>query len=180
VYHLNKSILNSSIFESFIVIKKNKEIYRLFKNEPTLFNKEKLEVAFTAHTKEFLAINYLKKVIYFESRRFDKKRRELENKQPLILNAPIENNLTLLDMLADKNSESYFELILEASLEEAITDSLLIKAVRSLSERQKEILYYRYVLDYNDKMIAKKYNISQQAITKSHKKALQKLKEALK
>jgi len=62
-------------------------------------------------------------------------------------------------MLADKNSESYFELILEASLEEAITDSMLIKAVRSLSERQKEILYYRYVLDYSDTMIAKKYNL---------------------
>ena len=180
MYHLNKSILNSSIFKSFILIKKNKEIYKMFKNDPTLFNKEKLDAAFTAYTKELLAISYLKKVIYFESRRFDKKRRELENKQPLILNAPIENNLTLLDILADKNSESYFELTVEASLEEAITNSLLIKAVRSLSERQKEILYYRYVLDYSDTMIAKKYNISQQSITKSHRKALQKLKEALK
>lgn len=180
MYHLNKSILNSSIFESFILIKKNKEMYRLYKNEPTLVNKERLEEAFIAHTKEFLAISYLKKVIYFESRRFDKKRRELENKQLVILNAPTENNLTLLDMLVDENSESYFNLTLETCLEEVITDSLLIKAVRSLSERQKEILYYRYVLDYSDTMIAKKYNISQQSITKSHRKALQKLKEALK
>ena len=62
MYHLNKSILNSSIFESFILNKKNKEIYRMFKNDPTLFNKEKLDAAFTAHTKELLAISYLKKL----------------------------------------------------------------------------------------------------------------------
>ncbi|KGR86202.1 sigma factor-like helix-turn-helix DNA-binding protein [Lysinibacillus odysseyi] len=179
MYQLNKSILNSSIFESFVAAEENEKIYMTFINEPTLANKEKLEAAFTTHTKLILAISYLKKVIYFESRRFDKKRRELENKQPVILNAPTEENITLLDMIADENAEYHFDLALEVNIEEVITDGLLIKAVRGLSDRQKEILYYRYVLNCNDTMIAEKYNVSQQAITKSHRKALQKLREAL-
>ncbi|MFJ7734497.1 sigma factor-like helix-turn-helix DNA-binding protein [Lysinibacillus sp. NPDC097231] len=180
MYQLNESIINSPIFESFIVTKENEALYKSYVNEPSLANKEKLEKAFATHTKQLLAISYLKKLIYFESRRFDKKRKEFERIQPVILNAPTEENITLIDMIADKNSDIYFQIRLEANIEEVITDSLLFDAVRKLSKRQKEVLYYRYVLNWNDPMIAKKSKVSQQAITKSHKKALQKLKEALK
>lgn len=181
MYQLNEDIIKSLIFNSFITIKENKELYLAYLNDQSLSNKDKLDEAFTSHTKQILAIAYLKKLIYYESRRFDKKRREFENKQPVILNAPIEEDITMMDTIADENSEPHFQLALRAStIEGVIRDNLLIDAIRRLTDRQREILYYRYVLNWNDTMIAKKYNVSQQAISKSHKKALQKMREVLK
>ncbi|HCG4535998.1 TPA: hypothetical protein NJY08_004848 [Salmonella enterica subsp. enterica serovar Typhi str. AG3] len=180
MYKLNKTIIDSPIFESFISKGENEKLYLSYLEEPSYSKKEKLDEAFTTYTKQKLAISYLKKMIYFESRRFDKKRREFESKQPLILNAPTEENITLQDMIADENSENEFQLAFEVSIEDVITDSALMNAVQELSERQSEILYLSYVLNWSDKMIANRYNVSQQAINKSRRKTLNKLREALK
>lgn len=179
MYRLNENIINSPIFQSFIETRENEVLYLTYINDSSLTNKENLEIAFVTHAKQVFAISYLKKLIYFESRRFDKKRREFEAKQLAILNANKEENTQLIDLIEDEHADKPFQTKLETSIEEVLSDNVLIDAVRTLTKRQKDILFYHYVLNWNDTMIAKEFNVSQQAITKTRKKALQKLHDVL-
>ncbi|MBQ0140465.1 MAG: hypothetical protein KBT36_14365 [Kurthia sp.] len=179
MYRLNANIINSPIFQSFIETSENEVLYLTYINNSSLANKENLEIAFATHAKQVFAVSYLKKLIYFESRRFDKKRREFEAKQPAILNANKEENTQLIDMIEDPHADKLFQTKLETSIEEVLSDNVLIDAVLTLTNRQKDILFYYYVLNWSDPMIAKEFNVSQQAIAKTRKKALQKMHDVL-
>lgn len=99
----------------------------------------------------------------------------------------IETSIRNQSIVLSKKQQQYEnKIILTDSIETEFTDkeiqysSLDIKIILDgLNQKTKEILIARYIYGYTDEEIAKKYNISRQAVHKSRKKALLQLKENL-
>lgn len=70
------------------------------------------------------------------------------------------------------NNVSYLEWYLE--------DELLSKAVRLLGRNEKELLFMKFFEERTDEQIARKFGVTRQALTKSKKKILGKLKNRIK
>ncbi|MDU7476902.1 MAG: sigma-70 family RNA polymerase sigma factor [Paenibacillus macerans] len=116
-------------------------------------------------------IKYIANLIYYNSINYDKKRRMMTNRFPLILdnNESLESSLlTIYD--AERVSPN---------LKDHITDDLLFQAYESLSELQQRILSLAYVQKLSDKEIAQILGGSQQNISKHRLKALAKLRRQL-
>ncbi|MGM0338578.1 sigma-70 family RNA polymerase sigma factor [Enterococcus sp. AZ007] len=84
----------------------------------------------------------------------------------------------LLNNIQYQNEQVLDSLPKEAfkSLEEYIEDDKLSKSIASLTERQKLIIFRRYVEGKKDPSIAKELGISSQAVSKQRRKAIEKLK----
>lgn len=63
------------------------------------------------------------------------------------------------------------------SLEEYVEDEQLSESIASLTDRQKLIIFRRYVEGKKDPSIAKELGISSQAVSKQRRKAIEKLKK---
>lgn len=62
-------------------------------------------------------------------------------------------------------------------LEEYVDDDILSDSISKLSEREKFIVYKRYVEGKKDPALAKELKISSQAVSKSRRKALKKIQD---
>ncbi len=174
---LNPDVVNSHVFKRFLEIEGNKKLYSSYLEEPTSTNADTLNERFKYFEKQVVRIAYIKKVIFYESKRFDSKLREHNKKFDLNLDAPIDESFAMLDTVQDENSFIHFERIFENDLESLVNDEQLITLLRRLNTKQKQILYYRYVLDLTEKEIANMYNVSQQAISKTLHKSINILRE---
>jgi len=65
-------------------------------------------------------------------------------------------------------------------LEWYLEDDLLSKAVSLLSKNEKELLFIKFFEKNTDEQIARKFGVTRQALTKSKKKILSKLKNRMK
>ena len=74
--------------------------------------------------------------------------------------------ITLLDQIADDNKEWFDKLSLE-------------EAIRSLSERERLIVYLRYYRDKTQSEVAKRLGISQVQVSRLEKKILEEMKELM-
>lgn len=174
---LNPNVVNSNVFKRFLEIEENKKLYSSYLEEPTSENADLLNDQFKYFEKQIVRIAYIKKVIFYESKRFDSKLRKHNKKFDLKLDAPIDESASFLDTIQDENSFTYFERVFENDLESLLSDEQLITSLRRLNSKQKQMLYYRYVLDFTEKEIAKIYNVSQQAISKTLHKSINILRE---
>ena len=175
---LNPAVVNSNVFKKFLEIEENKNLYCSYLEEPTSENADALNEHFKYFEKQIVRIAYIKKVIFYESKRFDSKLREYNKKFDLNLDAPIYESASVRrDIVQDENSFIHFEHIFENDLESLLSDELLITLLQRLNTKQKQILYYRYVLDLTEKEIANMYNVSQQAISKTLHKSINILRE---
>ena len=95
-------MLKSSLFKNFIKNDGNNNLFTSYINYPTNKNKFLLDQAFQNYTKRALAISYFKKMIHFESRRFDINIRKLEQNEPLIIDKSDSN---LIDTIKDIETE---------------------------------------------------------------------------
>ena len=174
---LNPAVVNSNVFKKFLEIEENRNMYFLYLEEPTSENADTLNEQFKYFEKQIVRIAYIKKVIFYESKRFDSKLREHNKKFDLSLDAPIDESASNLGVVQDENSFLHFERIFENDLESLLSDELLITLLRRLNNKQKQVLYYRYVMDLTEKEIATLYNVSQQAISKMLHKSINVLRE---
>lgn len=94
-----------------------------------------------------------------------------------ILDKPVKEDgtYTLLDLLTFDDTEE----INSSRIEDHISNKQLYSAIQKLTDNQRQILSLAYVSCLNDSEIAEKLNKSQQAVSKSHKRALNKLKRFL-
>ena len=174
---LNPAVVNSNVFKSFLDIEENKKLYDSYLDEPTNTNADILNERFKFFEKQIVRIAYIKKVIFYESKRFDSKLREHNKKFDLSLDATTDESASKTSLVQDENSFIHFELIFENDLESLLSDEMLITLLRRLNTKQKQVLYYRYVLDLTEKEIADIYNVSQQAISKTLHKSINILRE---
>ena len=69
-------MLKDRIIIGFLSVEENKGYYDRYLKNPTLDNKEELDRQFKKHFYMVRCLSYFLKMVYYESRHFDKKQRE--------------------------------------------------------------------------------------------------------
>ncbi|WP_175989950.1 sigma-70 family RNA polymerase sigma factor [Bacillus sp. Marseille-Q1617] len=177
-YRIYPDLRGNKAVESFMTRPEHQELLKEFLSSPSASAEGCLNEAFKAHYFGIRFTSYVSSSLYFHSVNFDKKIRLHRGRQLLTLDQPLggEEDGTFKDMIAD--TEEHLTLPVQ-SLEDAISDETLLHAYRKLTDRQRRILDLAYVEELSDTDISKILRVSQQAVSKSHKKALAKLKEEL-
>jgi RNA polymerase sigma factor (sigma-70 family) len=172
--HYLENHVENRIFAQFIEEEKHKLILAL-----SLFSYRDyslvLEQAFREHFFEYKFIAYLSSYFYYESRNFDKKIRYNKEREAIVLDSPMEGGATLKDVLLIEQENIEIE-----NLEELFSNELLTRSFKLLTSNQKSILILYFVEGYKDAEIAKKLAISPQAVSKSKRKAIERLRIVMK
>ena len=173
----NPKYMKNRVFKDFLEDVQHEFLFMLslfsYKNYPFV-----LDNVFREHFFEYRFISYLSSYFYYESVRFDKTIRDRNMKESAVLDAPIEDGLTMKDTISMPVQES--SSVNRDNIENLFTNTLLVKSFESLPSQQQTILFHYYVEGYKDREIAQKLGVSQQAISKSKRKAINQLKKIMK
>ncbi|WP_165998730.1 sigma-70 family RNA polymerase sigma factor [Bacillus sp. Cs-700] len=131
----------------------------------SLFHKYYTEIRFIA---------YVTKLIRYTAINFDRKRRVGHLRFPLTLDQPIgASDAAWIDLIESPTSSDE-----EPAFEESIQQKSIYLAFSRLTSKQKEVLDLFYRFELSDTEIARTAGISQQAVSRRRKRALEKLKAA--
>lgn len=166
---------NDLILDSFMSIGENKDIYKIYMTNPTNENKEKLDNQFKKHFYIIRCISYFIKMIYFESRHFDKRERKINKMYKLSLDKENESGQKNIELIVDQQIKDYSE----EKLEQVISDPVLYSTLLSLTDRQRMLLNHIYMDNMKDTEVAMILGITQQAVTKAKNSALSKLRKGM-
>ncbi len=174
----NEELLKNTIIQRFIEddLNLNVLVLSLFWEKDC---KDLLDQLFREFYFEYRFIAYISQLLYFEAVNYDKTKRKDEERQRVILDQPInqEENITLIDKFT--SSESIKDEVNEGEFQNSLANEVLFKAFGDLTKKQQQILYLAYVEELKDVEIAKKLNVSQQAVSKTRKNALMILRKSL-
>lgn len=173
----NETLFQNQLVQSFLTQNDNITLLKNAICSPSAEHEQSLDDAFKAHHFKVRFLSYISSVLYFNAVNFDKKQRTNKHRFPLTLDQPLskgEEGLTHKDLI--KTDKGVLEHLHWGSIEDALENESLIKAVRKLTEKQRELLYLVYVLELTDTEVAKLTGKSQQAVSKMHKQALNKLR----
>lgn len=175
----NKKLAQNYIFSRFIENDLHLNVFTL-----ALFEEKKckdyLNQLFREFYFEFRFMSYINKTLYFSAIHFDKKNRLHHEREALILDQPINNqneNSTYIEQVASTPTNDHE--IDTNTFENQIVNENLYDALKKLTRKQQEILYYAYVEGLVDREIAGILNVSRQVISKTRKKALISLKNRM-
>ncbi|MGE7983691.1 sigma factor-like helix-turn-helix DNA-binding protein [Solibacillus sp. NPDC093137] len=176
----NSEFLKNNLVVSFLNTSQNKEVYLETISNPTPENMKKLDILFKDFYFNIRFVSHISTTLKFNSINYDKRAKLIQARFLTTLDAainPLEGEPTTFgDLVADEKAETFFErAISNGSLEHQITSPLLNDAYKSLTTKQKEIINLAYVEGLNDTEIGLILNKTQQAVSKAHKKALEKL-----
>jgi RNA polymerase sigma factor (sigma-70 family) len=174
--------LQNPVIKSFLDIQENMDLLVDVINNPSNVSKKKLDDTFREYYFKIRFTNYLSKAIYFNAINFDKKVNLFLDRNKSILDSQLKegDNLTLIDYLVSKEWQEGQEVWNDSSnIADHLTSYSLYKAIQLLTENQRQLLNLAYIYDLNDSEIAIYLNKSQQAVSRSHKKALKKLREII-
>ncbi len=173
----NQQLLNNELVISFLKIPTNKEKYMDTILNPTMENMKELDMLFKHFYFKIRFISHISSTLKFNSINFDKKLRLIQSRFSLTLDATInanEGQETFLDLVADEQAESHFsEVNLKDNLDDYVISPILYDALNSLTKKQKEIISLAYAEGLSDTEIGRRLNKTQQAVSKTHKKALE-------
>lgn len=128
------------------------------------------------------ATSYLYKSIVLNSREVKRKYLKIYKREELTLNmTDINFKEERIDSIPGKPIDLIEEIINTNNIDftEMFSDKALVFAINSLTDRQKEILYLRFVKELEEKEIAKKLEVSIQAVNKAKKGALLRIRKQL-
>ncbi|WP_226654450.1 sigma-70 family RNA polymerase sigma factor [Guptibacillus hwajinpoensis] len=146
-------------WESFMDATKDRESLNTLNS---LFHKYYTEIRFIA---------YVTKLIRYTAINFDRKRRLGHLRFPLTLDQPVGGSDTAwIDLIEDPETKEETN-----SFEEIFLEKSLFLAYSRLTGKQKEALDLFYRSEYSDTEIARASGISQQAVSRRRKRALEKL-----
>lgn len=173
----NPDLLKNNLVISFLKIPTNKEVYLKTISNPTPENMNELDVLFKHFYFKIRFISHISTTLKFNAINYDKRSRLIESRFPTILYTPLnssEGEDTLLDVIADEQMEYDWGILTENnSIDEHISCPMLLEAINSLTEKQKEIINLAYAKGLSDTEIGLTLNKTQQAVSKTHKKALE-------
>ncbi len=173
----NHQLINNELVISFLKIPTNKEKYMDTIINPTTENMKELDMLFKHFYFKIRFISHISSTLKFNSINFDKKLRLIQSRFSLTLDAKInanEGQETFLDLIADEQAEGHFsEVNLKDNLDDYVISPILYDALNSLTKKQKEIISLAYAEGLSDTEIGRRLNKSQQAVSKTHKKALE-------
>jgi RNA polymerase sigma factor (sigma-70 family) len=181
--YLNKfeKHLQNPVIKAFLDIPENMELLVDVINNPTNLSKKKLDDKFREFYFKIRFTNYLSQAIYFNAINYDKKVNLFLERNKSILDCQLKDgDVTLLDYLASKEWQEGQEVYIDSSnISDHLTSYSLFKAIQLLTENQRQLLSLAYIYGLNDSEIAIYLNKSQQAVSRSHRKALKRLKEKI-
>lgn len=172
----NQELLDNDLVVSFLKIPTNKEIYMNTISNPTPENMKELDILFKHFYFKIRFISHISITLKFNSINYDKRVRLLQSRFSTTLDASInssEGEETFLDLMADEQAENLIgEAIISDDLDEHVTCPIIYEALNSLTRKQKEIINLAYAKGLSDTDIGMILNKTQQAVSKTHKKAL--------
>ncbi|WP_157796253.1 sigma-70 family RNA polymerase sigma factor [Bacillus xiapuensis] len=178
----NKEFFGHVIVQSFLKKKENKCLLieaictgnkDIRKKIDTEFKKFYFQIRFTT---------FISDTLYYNAINYDKRIRKIAQRHPLIINKPVgeEDGNTLEDVLMDPYAEIKIEDLLQSSsIEDYIVDSVLYEALKELPPKQKQVIDLAYVKGLSNTEISKRLGKTQQAVSKLHKKALEKINKTI-
>lgn len=177
-------LLSNPVMKDFL---KEEEHLRQFVQAicfPTNENKDRLNELFKQFYSEIRLIKYFSTILRNNSINYDKKQRKNKDRYPLILDQPVsygdDDHMTLASLIPSENTAIVYMLTENSShLEEYIDHPQLYRALKQLTPNQKKIIELAYVQELKDTEIAKLLGVSQQSISKTHKKALNRIRDYL-
>lgn len=173
---INANVVESKRFVRFLEDERNNIAYLKYMYEPSEKNAMELNEAYKKFERQLMARAYLKKAIYYESKKFDE---TLRNNERQKISIDKHDEATLGNLLIDKKSEEIHDEIWDSTLEEIFTDIKLHQAIINLTLKQRNVLYLLYIMELNEKEVAGQMNVTQQAISKTHRTAINKLKKVI-
>ncbi|WP_347548345.1 sigma-70 family RNA polymerase sigma factor [Pseudalkalibacillus hwajinpoensis] len=163
------------LFQSFIQEEEHWTSLMELREKPECDSFAKVNALFHKYYVEIRFIAYVTKLIRYTAINFDRKRR-LENlRYPLTLDQPVgvKGNAWVDFVEGNKPCVNY-------GFEEQFASKSLYSAYKRLTSKQKEVLDLSYRIEATDTEIAEASGISQQAVSRRRKRALEKLREARK
>ncbi|WP_051758506.1 sigma-70 family RNA polymerase sigma factor [Rossellomorea vietnamensis] len=166
--------------ESFISQEENQKLLEEFLRHPSAHKEERLNDAFKAHYFDIRFTSYVSSSLYFHSVNFDKNIRKYRERHPLTLDDQAgEEGGSFIDLVPDP-SPDMAPFTNYSTLGDCLENEELLWAYKTLTDKQKHILDLAYVQELSDTEIARTLGVSQQAVSKTHRKALSLLKSILK
>lgn len=176
------SIPKDRIIQAFLKKERNRKLYLQVLHDPNPKNTRALDKAFQSFYFQIRFISYVSKNIYFHSINFDKRRKK-QNIVQLTLDQSLTEgeDMTFKDFIIAESTDPFLQYLEKVNqIEEHIENIHLYHALKKLTNNQKNILYLSYGQNLSDTEIAKRLNKSQQAVSKSRKRAVEKLRMYLK
>jgi RNA polymerase sigma factor (sigma-70 family) len=174
--------LQNPIIKSFLNIPENMDLLKEVINKPTDILRKKLDEAFKEYYFNIRFTTYLSQAIYFNAINYDKKIKLFSDRNQSILDRPLkgDQNGTLIDFLTSAEWKKGQEVqITSSNIGDHLTSQILFDGIQRLTENQRQLLSLAYIYGMNDSEISIYLNKSQQAVSRSHRKALGKLKEII-
>jgi len=171
--------LQNPIIKSFLEIPGNIELFNEAIHRPTKKAKQQLDDSFKEFFFHIRFTSYLSNAIHFNAINYDKKfKLFLERNQP-ILDLPTQGyEGTSFPSYLTLQHRDHQDLCIDSSnIADHLTSEFLFEGIQQLTNIQRQILSLAYIFGLNDTEIARYLNKSQQAVSKSHKKALGKLRD---
>jgi len=175
-------IPDNQLLKSFLEHDENKRILDHYCKNPSKHNKEQLDNAFKRFYFKIRSLSYFSKVLPFEAVKFDKKIKKYKDYHLMIIDRPLNRDYdtsdnTLIDYLEDTSTN--LKNVHSTKLQDHINDLDIETALNYLTPKQKNILYYSFVMEFKDTEIAEMLKVSQQNISKTKKRALTKIRREL-
>ena len=169
--------LDNPIIKSFFDNPEHAELIREAIFNPTDIAKKRLDDAFREFYFNIRFTTYLSQSIYFNAINFDKKAKLFSGRNLLILDRPLREgqDKSFLDLLSSPGDHEF--VIDSAQIEDHLACDSLYEGIQQLTPTQRQVLNFAYVYGLSDSEIASLQHKSQQAVSKSHKQALRKLRE---
>ncbi|MCR4431217.1 MAG: sigma-70 family RNA polymerase sigma factor [Tepidanaerobacteraceae bacterium] len=147
-------------------------IYAIHRFNPEVYNRGKGSAEdYDMDLLEANLVIWVKNSIKYAVERLADKYETYNNTQLPILNCPVydDNEEEMIDQIADENID----------IAEEICSSIEVgkKLSKKLTEKEKTIIIHTILLGYTEAETARKMGISQQAVHKGKKRALEKLRE---
>ncbi|WP_010095562.1 sigma-70 family RNA polymerase sigma factor [Ornithinibacillus scapharcae] len=178
-FRKNREKVNNPIIKSFLASKENLSLVEKAIMDPSYINREKVDKAFQEHYQRIRKIKYISNLIYFFSIDYDKKVKKHKERALLVLDKELSGSesITLKDVISEDNQD--MDSFVGNNIFETIEDELLMRAIKSLPQKQIQILDMIYHKELPLKEIATKLQTTPQNISNHHRKALKKLKQIL-
>lgn len=179
--------IQNPILKAFLANEEHLELYKQYSQAPQEHLKVKIDQHFLHFYAQVRAVSYFSKTIHFTALHYDKKRRLFEHRNVLFLDRPANegnegggySSISLKELIEDESASTMFGEKIEKKLGDFIQNPAIYNAILTLNERQKQIFYLSFIKEMSDTEIARRLNVSQQAITKSKNNALKKVRRMI-
>ena len=173
-------VLENPVIQDFIKEEKRKKLMDNAFENPTSKNINLLNEEFKKFYRVNRVVRYSSVLIRNLSSHLDKLNKRRNERYNLIFDKPYDEEGNTVGMILQENKQEFIEPIevVEAGIF-PVKNERLDNAMRSLSDKQKRILYYYYIKEFSKREIAKILGESEANIGYWVKKTLAQLKNSL-